>query len=99
MIRLIILLLVFIQVSLYNYVNVYGATKNVQAYNSRNRNVNIKIIFATPKKIKIKIFNKGDGIAQYSESFILYKCKKGKWRKVKRISPMPKTLYQINGSR
>ncbi len=87
---LIILLGVSIYMSMYNYVN-------VQAYNYQNRNVNIKIISATPKKIKIKIFNKGDDIARYSESFILYKYKKGKWRKVKKISQTPKTLYLIKG--
>ena len=87
---LIILLGLSIQMSMYNYVN-------VQAYNFQNRNVNIKIISATPKKIKIKIFNKGHDIARYSESFVLYKYKKGKWRKVKKISQTPKTLYLIKG--
>lgn len=91
---LIILLGISIQMSMYNYVNAYGSTSNVQEF---NWNVNIEIISATSKKIKIKIINKEDDIAHYAESFVLYKYKKGEWKKIKRISPTPKTLYLIKG--
>ena len=87
---LIIFLGVFIHMSMYKYVNAYETT-------IYDKNVNIKIISATPRKIKIKIFNKGDEIARYSESFILYKYKKNKWKKIRRISRTPKTLYRIKG--
>lgn len=94
---LIILLGISVQMSMYKYVNAYGSTRNVQAYNPQSWNVNIEIISATSKKIKIKIINKEDDIAHYSESFVLYKYKKGKWKKIKRISRTPKTLYLIKG--
>ena len=55
----------------------------------------MKIISATPKTIKIKIFNKSENIAQYSESFTLYKYKDGKYKKIKKIAKTPKSLYLI----
>lgn len=98
---LIILLGLSIQMSMYNYVNAYGSTRNVQADYPENVNINIKIISATPKKIKIKFINKGDGIAHYGASFTLYKYKKGKWKKIDIVSKTPKTLrpIEVNSSR
>ena len=55
----------------------------------------MKIISATPKTIKIKIFNKSENIARYSESFTLYKYKDGKYKKIKKIAKTPKSLYLI----
>lgn len=97
---LIILVGVSIQMSMYNYVNAYRSTRNVQVDYPENVNINIKIISATPQKIKIKFINRGDGIAKYSTSFTLYKYKKGKWKKIKIVSA-PKCLCHIeaNGSR
>ena len=68
-------------------------TNNSNAYNSKN--LEMKIISATSKKIEIVIVNKGNDIAGYSKIFTLYKFNKGKWKEIKRFSKTPKCLCPI----
>lgn len=98
---LIIFLGVYIQMNMYSYVKSCGPTQNAQASISPKRNFDIKIISATSKTIKIEILNKSDDIAYYSKSFTLYKYKRGKWKKIEKISKTPKCVYPIkkNGSK
>lgn len=92
---LIIFLGVYIQMNMYSYVKSYGSTRNTQAYITPNRNIDIKIISATSKTIKIELLNKSDDIAYYTISYTLYKYKRGKWEKIKKISKTPKSLCPI----
>ncbi len=78
-----------------SYATARESTPNIKVNRSKSRNVYMKIISATPKTIKIKIFNKSENIARYSESFTLYKYKDGKYKKIKKIAKTPKSLYLI----
>lgn len=80
---------------MFSYATACESTPNIKVNRSKSRNVYMKIISATPKTIKIKIFNKSENIARYSESFTLYKYKDGKYKKIKKISKTPKSLYLI----
>ena len=68
---------------MFSYATACESTPNIKVNRSKSRNVYMKIISATPKTIKIKIFNKSENIARYSESFTLYKYKDGKYKKNK----------------
>lgn len=80
---------------MFSYATARESTPNIKVNRSKSRNVYMKIISATPKTIKIKIFNKSENIARYSESFTLYKYKDGKYKKIKKIAKTPKSLYLI----
>lgn len=80
---------------MFSYATACESTPNIKVNRSKSRNVYMKIISATPKTIKIKIFNKSENIARYSESFTLYKYKDGKYKKIKKIAKTPKSLYLI----
>lgn len=54
---------------MFSYATARESTPNIKVNRSKSRNVYMKIISATPKTIKIKIFNKSENIARYSESF------------------------------
>ncbi len=83
------------QMCMFSYATACESTPNIKVNRSKSRNVYMKIISATPKTIKIKIFNKSENIARYSESFTLYKYKDGKYKKIKKISKTPKSLYLV----
>ena len=83
------------QMCMFSYATARESTPNIKVNRSKSRNVYMKIISATPKTIKIKIFNKSENIARYSESFTLYKYKDGKYKKIKKIAKTPKSLYLI----
>ena len=72
------------QMCMFSYATARESTPNIKVNRSKSRNVYMKIISATPKTIKIKIFNKSENIARYSESFTLYKYKDGKYKKIKK---------------
>ena len=74
------------QMCMFSYATARESTPNIKVNRSKSRNVYMKIISATPKTIKIKIFNKSENIARYSESFTLYKYKDGKYKKIKKIA-------------
>ena len=74
------------QMCMFSYATARESTPNIKVNRSKSRNVYVKIISATPKTIKIKIFNKSENIARYSESFTLYKYKDGKYKKIKKIA-------------
>ena len=78
---------------MFSYATARESTPNIKVNRSKSRNVYMKIISATPKTIKI--FNKSENIARYSESFTLYKYKDGKYKKIKKIAKTPKSLYLI----
>ena len=78
------------QMCMFSYATARESTPNIKVNRSKSRNVYMKIISATPKTIKIKIFNKSENIARYSESFTLYK-----YKKIKKIAKTPKSLYLI----
>ena len=80
---------------MFSYATARESTPNIKVNRSKSRNVYMKIISATPKTIKIKIFNKSENIARYSESFTLYKYKDVKYKKIKKIAKTPKSLYLI----
>jgi hypothetical protein len=80
---------------MFSYATACESTPNVKVNRSKSRNVYMKIISATSRTIKIKIINKSDNTARYSESFTLYKYKDGKYKKIKKISKTPKCLYLI----
>ena len=80
---------------MFSYATARESTPNIKVNRSKSRNVYMKIISATPKTIKIKIFNKSENIARYQESFTLYKYKDGKYKKIKKIAKTPKSLYLI----
>lgn len=75
---------------MFSYATARESTPNIKVNRSKSRNVYMKIISATPKTIKIKIFNKSENMARYSESFTLYK-----YKKIKKIAKTPKSLYLI----
>ena len=81
---LITVCIVNFQMCMFSYATACESTPNIKVNRSKSRNVYMKIISATPKTIKIKIFNKSENIARYSESFTLYKYKDGKYKKIKK---------------
>ena len=48
---------------MFSYATACESTPNIKVNRSKSRNVYMKIISATPKTIKIKIFNKSENIA------------------------------------
>lgn len=66
---------------MFSYATACESTPNIKVNRSKSRNVYMKIISATPKTIKIKIFNKSENIARYSENLRCISIRMGSIKK------------------
>ncbi len=69
-----------------------------QMYLSGDKNLRMELVSASSKVIKVKMINTEDTAGGYSKVFNLYKWEDKRWKKVKRISMVPKCLFPVKGS-
>ena len=67
---------------------------------SSKKNITMKVLYISKKKIKLKFTNKGSQDFDYSLLFTLEKRVKGKWKKVKfkKDAKFPKCLFVLKGN-
>ena len=73
----------------------------VQAQSTTSKkNITVKVVSVSKKKIKLKFTNKGRADFNYTPSFVLKKRKNGKWKKVKfkEDALFSKTLFKLKGN-
>jgi len=81
-------------------VNKGDVTLKNQKNSSSKKNISMKVLCVSKKKIKIKFTNKGSQVFHYPLYFTLEKRVKGKWKKVKfkKRAVFTKTLCELKGN-